>query len=126
MGVIRKTKSVKEVLTIFDQQSNSISAVNLVERLKTSMNKTTVYRILDRLEDEGTIHSFTHNNGQKWYAKCQGCSSSAHHDTHPHFQCKVCGKTECLDITISIPEIPNKRVESAEMLLVGQCDECVA
>ena len=33
------------------------------------MNKTTVYRILDRFEKEGILHWFIDNDGLKRYAK---------------------------------------------------------
>jgi Fur family ferric uptake transcriptional regulator len=38
------------------QANKALSAIDLVERLKSEMNKTTVYRILERLEDKGMIH----------------------------------------------------------------------
>ncbi|MEO1258339.1 MAG: transcriptional repressor [Bacteroidota bacterium] len=126
MGITRKTKSVKTLLEVFEQTNNAVSVVELVERLRREMNKTTVYRILERLEDEGTLHSFTGKNGLKWYAACKECSPSHHLDSHPHFQCRVCGKTECLFIDISIPPVSNYKIDSAELLLTGQCKDCLS
>ena len=124
MGVLRKTKSVKIVLEEFEKDSSAISVVTLVERLDSKMNKTTVYRILDKLEDDGFLHSFLGKNGHKWYAKCNGCSSNLHHDVHPHFQCLSCGKVDCLDINVLIPDIPNYKVEVSQVLLQGKCELC--
>lgn len=124
MGVVRRTKSVFTVLNFFQESEGAVSVVQLVDRLQGEMNKTTVYRILERLEDEGTLHSFTGKDGLTWYAKCNGCSSSKHIDAHPHFQCLDCGKTECLSIDIQIPAIPNHQVETAELLLQGKCADC--
>ncbi|NRA93639.1 MAG: transcriptional repressor, partial [Psychroserpens sp.] len=70
MSIIRKTKSVKMLLEIFESTKSALSVVDLVEQLKSEMNKTTVYRILERLENEGVLHSFNGINGLKWYAKC--------------------------------------------------------
>ena len=89
------------------------------------MNKTTIYRILDRLEDDGVLHSFLGKNGHKWFAKCHNCSASEHHDIHPHFQCSDCGKVDCLTSTITIPEIPNRIVTTAQVLLQGKCEDCI-
>lgn len=125
MGIIRKTKSVKTLLEVFEQADSALSVVELVERLHREMNKTTVYRILDRLEDDGTLHSFMGRDGLKWYAKCRGCTASQHTDAHPHFQCRGCGKTECLTLDVSIPSVPNRKVDSAELLLIGLCEECL-
>ncbi|MBU2938500.1 transcriptional repressor [Lacinutrix sp. C3R15] len=124
MGVLRKTKSVEIVLHEFAKDSSAISVITLVERLGSKMNKTTVYRILNKLEDDGVLHSFLGKNGHKWYAKCNGCSATVHQDIHPHFQCISCGKVDCLDINVVIPEIKNRKVEVSQILLQGKCEEC--
>ena len=124
MGVLRKTKSVKIVLNEFAQNSSATSVITLIDRLKSLMNKTTVYRILEKLEDDGILHSFLAKDGLKWYAKCRGCSSTTHHDVHPHFQCLECGKVDCLKTNFIVPEIANRKVEVSHVLLQGKCEEC--
>jgi len=126
MGVVRKTKSVGTIISIFQETENAQSVVELVEQLKNQMNKTTVYRILERLENEGIVHSFTDRKGLTWYAKCLDCSKHQHHDIHPHFQCKRCGKVECLSTEIPLPSFPNHQVDNAEILLFGECEECMS
>jgi len=125
MGVIRKTKSVKAILNEFENQNQALSSVELVERFTNQMNKTTVYRILERLEDDGILHSFKGEDNLQWFAKCHGCNSHKHEDLHPHFQCKTCGKTECLEVNIPVPSLKQHHVEKAEFLLIGQCSECI-
>ena len=125
MSVKRKTKSVNIILSIFDKTKDALSVVDLVERLKDNMNKTTVYRILDRLEGEGIIHSFLGINGLKWYARCHDCSTEHHHDIHPHFQCNNCGRVECLEVNIALPSIEGHHVDRAEIILTGQCETCL-
>lgn len=63
MGVIRRTKSVNSLLELFAKSNEALSAIDLVELLKSEMNKTTVYRILERLKDEGLIHAFKGKDG---------------------------------------------------------------
>ncbi|MCI4667318.1 MAG: transcriptional repressor [Bacteroidia bacterium] len=126
MRIVRKTKSVRIILEQFEHTNEAISVVDLVESLREEMNKTTVYRILDRLDGNGTLHSFMGMDGKKWYAKCKDCFSSTPSTSHPHFQCKVCGKVECLDFDIEIPILPDRRIESAELLLVGMCEQCIS
>lgn len=124
MGVIRKTKAVKAILSVFNTTSAAISSISLVEQFSNTMNKTTVYRILDRLVDEGLLHTFKSNDGLSMYAKCQDCSTHQHSDLHPHFQCDKCGETKCLPIEIKVPSLPNYQIESAELLLTGTCENC--
>ncbi len=124
MGITRKTKAVKKLLSLFEPTVSAILAVDLIAQLKEEMNKTTVYRILDRLENEGIIHSFVGSDGLKWYAKCTGCSSNNHNDIHPHFQCTNCKKVTCLPVEIKIPIVENYTIENAAVFLVGKCNEC--
>ncbi len=125
MGVIRQTKSVKTILALFEQNTTAFSSVDLIEKLKDQMNKTTVYRILERLEDDGILHSFKGEEGLQWYAKCKDCTSKQHSDVHPHFQCSECGRTECLDMEMTIPKLSKHSIEKAEFLLVGTCEGCL-
>ena len=124
MGIMRQTKSVKRILNEFEKEPKALSTVDLIKRLSQDHNKTTIYRVLDRLEDDGVLHSFQGTDGVKFYAKCHGCSKSQHSDIHPHFQCVSCGKMDCLDVRVSIPKVPNRRVLSSELLLQGHCEHC--
>ena len=89
------------------------------------MNKTTVYRILDRLEEAGELHSFTDKDGLKRYAKnfskLKGLNEQAN---HPHFMCQDCGISSCLPIEVSAPSIPNYTINNSEHLYIGHCNEC--
>ena len=58
MGIIRKTKSVEALLNEFNKSSSAISAKKLIQSLDSKFNKTTIYRVLDKLEDDGVLHSF--------------------------------------------------------------------
>ena len=124
MGIRRKTKSVEALLSEFKNDSGAISATSLITRLNTSLNKTTVYRVLDKLEDDGILHSFLDRKGQKWYALCSGCNKSGHLDSHPHFQCIECGKVDCINLDVFIPSIPNREIISSQVLIQGKCESC--
>lgn len=124
MKIVRKTKSVELLMEVFESSKNAVSVIHLIDQFKDQMNKTTIYRILDRLEHDGVVHSFLGLDGLKWYAKCHSCSSHHHIDTHPHFQCQDCGKLDCLESNIKIPSIPNRKINFAQVLLVGQCENC--
>ncbi len=124
MGITRQTKQVKILGDVFEQEKRAMSVVELVKLLESDMNKTTVYRILSKLVDDGVVHSFLGKDGLKWYAKCQDCSCDNHNDVHPHFQCKICGEVECLPVTFTLPSIDGYKVDSASLLMVGACTNC--
>ncbi|QMU64060.1 MAG: transcriptional regulator [Flavobacteriaceae bacterium] len=124
MGIIRKTQSVAMLLNEFQNETSAISVIELIKRLNSKVNKTTIYRVLDKLEDDGVLHSFLGTNGIKWYAKCKDCSKFEHTDIHPHFQCVDCGKIDCLSVEVHIPEIPNREVTASQILIQGKCEMC--
>lgn len=126
MGIVRKTKSIDVLLREFPEKHGAISVVELIKRNKSIMNKTTVYRVLDRLEVEGILHSFFNNEGIKCYAKCNGCQQSKHQDEHPHFYCVDCGKIDCLSFNIKIPSIQNREIINSQVLIQGRCEKCYA
>ena len=125
MNISRKTKTVKLVLDLFESTNNAISVVDLVSVFKGKMNKTTVYRILNRLEKSGILHSFTDRDGLKRYAKGnQKPGSIKDGNLHSHFLCNDCGISSCLPLEIPIPTLPNTRIDSSDHLLTGQCENC--
>ncbi len=125
MSISRKTKTVKLLLNLFDQEENAISAVDLISFFSNDMNKTTVYRILNRLEESGVLHSFIGKDGLKRYARGdQRPTASNEYSMHPHFLCEECGISTCLPLKISTPSIPNYIINSSEQLYLGQCKDC--
>ena len=127
MTIIRKTKTVESLLNFFDQKNEAVSIIELIDHFNGTMDKSTVYRILDRLEGSNILHSFSGNDGVKRYAKHKNENYEKNeNEIHPHFVCKNCGVSSCLPIKISIPVVPNYIIESAEHLLIGQCKECLS
>lgn len=57
MGAIGKAELVMRVLENLSKKGG-FSAIELNEHFKSTMNETTVYRILKGPEDEGILHFF--------------------------------------------------------------------
>ena len=125
MGVLRQTKHLEHVLQAFRQSSDALSAGMLLDALANEINKSTVYRMLQKLEDDGVIHSFLTMDQIRFYALCKGCSSGRHVDTHAHFQCTSCKRVSCVSEEIVLPTPGRARITSAQVLLTGQCESCL-
>ena len=126
MGVRRKTKHLEQVLQAFRQSSDALSAGMLLDALANEINKSTVYRMLQKLEDDGVIHSFLTLDQIRFYALCKGCSSGRHVDSHAHFQCTSCKRVSCVSEEIVLPTQKKARITSAQVLLTGQCESCLS
>ena len=127
MGVIRKTKTVESLIDFFNKSKDPISIPELVDEFNGTIDKSTVYRILERLEDSNILHSFVDGEGLKRYATFNNDDPhSKEEKMHPHFVCNDCGNSSCLPIKISIPPVSNYIIESAEHLLTGRCKDCIS
>ncbi len=124
MGVQRKTKTLEGILGAFGDSKEALSAKMLLNRLDVGVNKTTVYRLLDKLEDDGTVHSFVGEDSTKFYARCHTCSGEDHRHSHPHFQCVLCDKVHCLDDEVKIQAPAHLKVTESHVLLKGHCGRC--
>ena len=122
MGIIRKTKHFQKILAEFSKSPKAISANSLVLCFASTMNKSTIYRILNKLEDDNIIHSFIGLNGLKWYAKCSDCSFNNHN--HPHFQCEECNEVRCIPNVINQPELIGSEFHVKNILISGLCSRC--
>ena len=86
MGILRKTKSIKLILGEFTNETIAISVTDLINKLYLKINKSTVYRILEKLEDDNILYSFIAANGSKYYAKCRCRSKENTNHIYPHFE----------------------------------------
>ena len=126
MGVVRKTKHLEQVLHAFRQSGDALSAGMLLDVLDNAINKSTVYRMLEKLEDDGVIHSFLTMDQIRFYALSKGCSSGCHVDSHAHFQCTSCKRVSCFSEEIVLPTLERARITSAQVLFTGQCESCLS
>ena len=122
---MRKTASLQAIRAYLGNKSTAVSAVELVDHFSERFNKTTIYRVLTRLEHEGEVHSVLGNDATMYYAMCHSkCSKEAHHDQHVHRQCRSCGEVSCVEVAIPALEAMDFQVEEAKVLLIGLCKNC--
>ena len=126
MGVLRKTKNLERVLAAFADEGRALTAKAVLDLMPSGVNKTTVYRLLERLKDDGVLHSFTSGDGLVHYAKSHACPNSAHVHSHPHFQCESCHEITCLEGEFPLPEWQGIRISEAQIFLKGQCMNCLS
>ena len=122
MGVIRNTKAIEELASLFLEDEKALSVIEIVSKFSSKMNKSTVYRALKRLEDDEIIHAFIDGDGLKCYAKNRNSNKK---EVHPHFHCKSCGTSICVPYEYEIPSYQNHKIDSAQILLFGECNKCL-
>ena len=117
------------VLEVVGNNSYPLSAGDIFKTLgrSSAINRVTVYRILDRLVDQGVVDRLSTGGRAAYY----GLAPNEHHQPHPHFYCKVCGQMDCLNPeslsveTDAIQKTFPGRIDKVEVRVDGICKNCL-
>lgn len=91
--------------------------------------KSTVYRLMPALVQEGLVKRFTKENSRKFLYQMV-CGE--HCGKHLHMKCSVCGKLyhmedeESEELLLQVMRKHHFRIDGGKTLLFGQCEECAA
>ena len=121
---IRQTRHKQRVIDLLAASEVALSADELSEALGAEPNRVTVYRILERLENEGIAHRVVGVNNKSYYSLCAACDEGHHQHHHAHFQCRKCSALTCLELNTALPRPPGFVVEDQQVLLIGLCGAC--
>ena len=126
----RKTTISKHVLEILTESHHPLSVSQLMKLLKKQKlhpNKTTIYRLMEKLVLDGSVSLITAKNGTSYYEHTN--------QDHHHFFCDSCDKVFCLpacaldvnNIDVSA-YLPNKKfkIKDQNFNIYGTCEPCVA
>jgi Fur family ferric uptake transcriptional regulator len=120
----RNTKQKQGVINVLKTHDMALSADEVIEKLNLKMSRVTVYRILERFEQEGIAHRVVGLEGKNYFALCSDCDSEHHHDSHAHFQCRECKSLRCVDVEVIRPRLSDVKIEECRVLLTGLCETC--
>lgn len=128
--VTEQKKILKKILE--DNSDSAYTIEELISKLKTEypqspLGKSTVYRLMTHLVEEGTVKRFVRGNSRKFaYQIVIG----EHCDCHLHLKCMSCGKLIHLDEAISDELLDKVRdtndfsVSEEATVLFGKCSSC--
>jgi Fur family ferric uptake transcriptional regulator len=116
------------VLELVGNNAYPLSADDLYTILKRSrsINRVTVYRILDLLVKHGVVERIS-TGGRAFY---YDLAPNDYHQPHPHFYCRSCGRMDCLDPrslavdTDTLRKTYPGRIEKVEIRIDGLCTSC--
>lgn len=112
-------------------QQHCITAADIMNMMKEnglSVNKTTVYRNLDKLEAEGSLIKYKLPRSHVSYYRYASENDECSH--HLHMQCLRCGRVFHLDcdfmddIRTHLQKEHGFQLNCHDSLLVGYCADC--
>ncbi|WCM40916.1 transcriptional repressor [Flavobacterium sp. CBA20B-1] len=121
----RNTIAKTKILELITDSKKALAHSEIHQMLEDFCDRVTIYRVLDRLIEEGLIHKVVTIYGMIKYAACHGCSSSKHHHNHIHFSCEECHSVTCIDDVEPLFNLPKEyKVYKVNFALSGICPEC--
>lgn len=99
-------------------------AANVASDVATSMDRVTLYRILDSLVASGLALKAVDTRGVFRYS---GAGAGRRHAGHLHFHCVRCGGMFCLEAEPPLPPAlpPGFTLQDVAFELRGTCPQCV-
>ncbi|MEZ5017110.1 MAG: transcriptional repressor [Flavipsychrobacter sp.] len=121
----RNTKSKQAILEVLQAAKRAISHDVVQEALGDSVDRATIYRVLNRFCDEGITHRIVGDDGKQYFALCsRKCTTHQHKHDHFHFRCLSCDTVECLSTQISVSLPKGYRAENFNGFISGYCNAC--
>ena len=133
MGKTYKTEGRKKIMDILRQSGGVPLSVPQIEgKLQeggSPLNKTTIYRYLDKLEDSGDVVKYAVDEGRK--ALFQLVDRKRRCDQHLHLKCVECGALLHLDgppMSTLAEQVYTEHgfmIQCRNSVIYGLCQECL-
>ena len=124
MKLARSTTAKTEIQELIASSSVALSHSEIQKSLEGLCDRVTIYRVLERLMEEGVIHKIVNVDGVVKYAGCHSCSEKHTHN-HIHFSCQKCKSVTCLENVEPSYKMPkNHKVSEMNFTLSGLCPQC--
>lgn len=127
-----KTKARECIVAYLKEHSGKrFTAREIYNYLKDEVegiNRTTIYRNLDRLCEQGELMRYKEPNQDAWYY--QYSEEHQHCDQHIHAQCSECGKIFHLENDFvdefeeKLHKIYGLDINASKTMIVGKCEDC--
>lgn len=122
---VRPTPNRILVMKTLMQVSNPVSLADLERLLGFTMDKASIFRVLELFAGKDIIHVIEDGSRSQKYELCGGTHHSID-DLHAHFYCEHCKKTFCFsNVHIPMIDVPDGFLSySINYMIKGICPKC--
>lgn len=106
--------------------SNPVNLADLEVLLEFSMDKASIFRVLELFAEKDVVHVIEDGSRSLKYELCHSGTKHSIADQHAHFYCEHCKETYCIETAI-VPmiDIPNDFIpHSINYVIKGICPKC--
>lgn len=120
----RKTPAKEAILSALSRSTRAMSQDALERKLEIAVDRSTIYRVLNRFCEDGVLHRIVAEDGKQYFALCAPCEDPQPPLHHFHFRCTSCETIQCLPVPVHFSLPGGYRVEQVNCVLTGICREC--
>lgn len=124
---IKPTSNRILVMRELGKATRPISLADLEQLLDYTLDKASIFRVLDLFAEKGVVHVIEDGSWSQKYEMCH--SGGIHHtisDQHVHFYCKQCKETHCIE-TVKVPMVDLPEgfcLHAVNYMIKGICPKC--
>ena len=113
---------LKELL----EASRPVSLADLEQQLGFSMDKASIFRVLELFFEKDIVHVIEDGSRSFKYELCQSNDRHTVSDSHAHFYCERCRKTFCFKaVNVPLIDMPDGfYARSVNYVIKGVCPQC--
>jgi Fur family ferric uptake transcriptional regulator len=118
----RNTIARSQIFDLISTSKSALSHAEIQAQLDNICNRVTIYRVLDRLVEEGLVHKAVTTQGEVKFAVTHQNSAD---NNHIHFSCEICNAVLCIDnaaLDFSLPE--GYQINQMSFSVSGVCPKC--
>ena len=125
-----QTEQRKRLVSFLEKNSDkqyTIEEIAVQLGGSTGLGKSTIYRIMAKLSEDGIVRRFANGNSRQFLYQIVDCQKCA---KHLHLKCVGCGKLIHLDEQMSCnmqDEIKKQHkfmIDDTQTMLFGKCEDC--
>ena len=126
MKEVYKTKQRELVLKTIKNKKNEFVIKDIYEELNKEVGLTTIYRVVDKLVQEGILNKTIGKDNITYFQYLGKCNNS----NHFYLKCDNCGKIEhvdcdcIIDLIDHISENHDFKINSEHIVINGLCKSC--
>lgn len=125
----KQKQLIKDIITGYSESQLTCEEISdLLKEKGTPVGKTTVYRFLERLCENGEVRKLTDTNGKS--AAYQYIDKNLNCEGHLHLRCTECGKIFHLgcEFMNGVGEHIKKHhrfeIDNSKTVILGTCENC--
>lgn len=114
----KSTPNRKKIITYISNKKGIFCVNDLIASL-AKLDRVSIYRTVELLEQKDVIHPVAMLDGQQYYETHE---AEKHHH---HAICTRCHKTQCIDCNFNDKPVPGFKETHHVITITGLCNKCI-